>query len=62
MVISKWVMILICAVAAIVSSVATVVIQGDSDCAVASDQQRKQHDADGAFEARPNSRGGVKGY
>ncbi len=45
-----------------VGSVATVVIQNDTDCAVASEQQRKQHDADAAFEARPNSRGGVKGY
>lgn len=62
MVISKWVMTLICAGAAMVGSVTTVVIQSNSDCAVASEQQRKQHDADAAFEARPNSRGGVKGY
>jgi len=62
MVISKWLMTLICAGAAMVGSVITVVIQNDSDCAVASEQQRKQPDADSAFEARPNSRGGVKGY
>lgn len=62
MVISKWVMTLICAGAAMMSSIVTVVIQSDSDCAVASGQQRKLHDADADFEARPNSRGGVKGY
>lgn len=62
MVISKWLMTLICAGAAILGSVVTVVIQSDTDCAVASEQQRKQHDTDAAFEARPNSRGGVKGY
>lgn len=62
MVISKWVMTLICAGAAMVGSVITVVIQNDSDCAVASEPQGKQPDADAAFEARPNSRGGVKGY
>ncbi|AOE64072.1 hypothetical protein AXG94_20695 [Pseudomonas corrugata] len=62
MVISKWLMTLICAGAAILGSVVTVVIQSDSDCAVASEQQRKLHDADADFEARPNSRGGVKGY
>lgn len=62
MVISKWLMTLICAGAAILGSVVTVVIQSDTDCAAASEQQKKQHDADAAFEARPNSRGGVKGY
>lgn len=62
MVISKWFMTLICAGAAIVGSVITVVIQSDTDCAVTFEQQRKQHDADAAFEARPNSRGGVKRY
>lgn len=62
MVISKWFMTLICAGAAMVGSAATVVIQSDTDCAVASEQQRKLHDADAAFEARPNSRGGVKEY
>lgn len=62
MVISKWFMILICTGAAMVGSVTTVVIHGDTDCAVTFEQQRKQHDADAAFEARPNSHGGVKGY
>ena len=62
MVISKWVMTLICAGAAMMGSIVTVVIQSDSDCAVASEQHSQQHDADAAFETRPNSRGGVKGY
>lgn len=62
MVISKWVMTLICVGAAMMGSVVTVVIQRDSDCAVATEQHRQQHDANAAFEARPNSRGGVKGY
>ncbi|GFM56124.1 hypothetical protein PSCICF_23020 [Pseudomonas cichorii] len=62
MVISKWFMTLICVGAAMVGSVTTVVIQNDTDCAVTFEHQRKQHDADAAFEARPNSHGGVKGY
>lgn len=40
----------------------TVAIQSDCECTSVIEHQRQQHDADASFEARPNTRGGVKGY
>ncbi|EMU97290.1 hypothetical protein ECMP0210172_2839 [Escherichia coli MP021017.2] len=61
MTISKWLIALICTASALAGSVVTVAVQGNSECTAVSEQQRHQRDADAAFEARPNTRGGVKG-
>ncbi|MCO2436802.1 hypothetical protein FA346_17015 [Pseudomonas aeruginosa] len=62
MTISKWLIALMCAGSALAGSVVTVVVQSNSECAAVAEQQRQQRDADASFEARPNTRGGVKGY
>lgn len=62
MTISKWLIALMCAGSAVVGSATTLVIQGDSECLAISEQRQQQHGADAAFEARPNTRGGIKGY
>ncbi|MFU4468316.1 hypothetical protein ACM72L_14795 [Pseudomonas aeruginosa] len=61
MTISKWLIALMCVGSALAGSVVTVVVQSNSECTVVAEQQR-QRDADASFEARPNTRGGVKGY
>lgn len=62
MTISKWLIALMCVGSALAGSVVTVVVQSNGECTVVAEQQRQQRDADASFEARPNTRGGVKGY
>ncbi len=62
MAISKWLIVLICSGSALIGSMITVAIQSDCECTSVIEHQRQQHDADASFEARPNTRGGVKGY
>ena len=62
MAISKWLIALICCGSGLISSMITVAIQSDCECTSVIEHQRQQHDADASFEARPNTRGGVKGY
>lgn len=62
MTISRWLIVLMCAGAALAGSIVTVVLQSNSECNAVAEQQQQQHDADASFEARPNTRGGVKGY
>ncbi|KSC68583.1 hypothetical protein AO895_14410 [Pseudomonas aeruginosa] len=62
MTISKWLIALMCVGSALAGSVVTVMVQSNSGCTVVAEQQRQQRDADASFEARPNTRGGVKGY
>lgn len=60
MTISKWLIALICSGSALIGSMATVAVQRNSECTSVAEQQ--QRDPDGSFEARPNTRGGVKEY
>ena len=60
MAISKWLIALICSGSALIGSMVTVAVQRNSECTSVAEQQ--QRDADASFEARPNTRGGVKGY
>lgn len=63
MTISKWLIaLLMCAGSALAGSMVTVVAQSNSECTAVAEQQRQQRDADASFEARPNTRGAVKGY
>ncbi len=62
MTISRWLVVLMCAGSALAGSIVTVAVQSNSECNAVAEQQREQHDADASFEARPNTRGGVKGY
>lgn len=62
MTISRWLIALMCAGAAMAGSIVTVVAQLNSECDAVAEQQRQQHGADASFEARPNTRGGVRGY
>ncbi|MBA1269401.1 hypothetical protein G7029_18185 [Pseudomonas carnis] len=62
MTISKWIIALMCAGSALAGYMVTVVVQSNSECTAMAEQQRHQRDADASFEARPNTRGGVKGY
>ncbi|AKF52699.1 hypothetical protein V2K79_01695 [Pseudomonas alliivorans] len=62
MTISKWLTALMCAGSALAGSMVTVVVQSNSECTAEAEQQRQQRGADASFEARPNTRGGVKGY
>jgi len=62
MTISRWLIALMCAGSALVGSMVTVVVRSNSECTAVVEQQRQQRDADALFEARPNTRGGVKGY
>ena len=62
MTISRLLIALMCAGSALTGSMLTVVVQGNSECSAVAEQQRQQRDADASFEARPNTRGGVKGY
>lgn len=59
---SKWLIALICSGSALIGSMVTVVVQRNSECTSVAEQQQQQRDADASFEARPNTRGGVKGY
>lgn len=61
MTISKWLIVLMCAGSALTGYMVTVV-QSNIECTAMAEQQRQQRDADASFEARPNTRGGVKGY
>ncbi len=60
MTISKWLIALICSGSALIGSMVTVAVQRNSECTSVPEQQ--QRDADASLEARPNTRGGVKGY
>lgn len=60
MTISKWLIALICSGSVLVGSMVTVAVQRNSECTSVAEQQ--QRDADAPFEARPNTRSGVKGY
>lgn len=62
MTISKWLIALMCAGSALIGYMVTVVVQSNIECTAMAEQQRHQRDADASFEARPNTRGGVKGY
>lgn len=62
MTISKWLIALICFGCALIGSIVTVVAQSNAECASVAEQQRDQRDVDTSFEARPNSRGGIKEY
>ncbi|MGC5686119.1 hypothetical protein [Pseudomonas haemolytica] len=62
MTISKWLIVLMCAGSALTGYMVTVVVQSNIECTAMAEQQRQQRDADASFEARPNTRGGVKGY
>ena len=62
MTISRWLIALMCAGAAMAGSIVTVVAQSNSECDAVAEQLRQQHDTDASFEARPNTRGGVRGY
>ena len=62
MTISKWLIALMCAGSALAGSMVTVVVQSNSECTAVAEQQRQQRASDASFEARPNTRGGVKGY
>jgi len=60
--ISRWLIVLTCTGSAMAGSIFTVVFHSESECTATAEQQRQQHGADASFEARPNTRGGVKGY
>ena len=62
MTISKWLIALICTAASEAAPVATLAIHRYSESPADSDLHRHPLDAEAAFEARPNTRGGVKGY
>lgn len=62
MTISRWLIALMCAGSVLAGSMVTVMVQSNSACNAVAEQQRQQRDADLSFEARPNTRGGVKGY
>lgn len=62
MTISKWLIALICFGSALIGSMVTVAVQSDCECTSVTEHQRQQHDAAASFEARPSTRGGVKGY
>ncbi|KTC08369.1 hypothetical protein SAMN05444507_101442 [Pseudomonas syringae] len=62
MTISRWLIALMCSGSALAGSIVTVGVQSNSECNAVAEQQRQQHAADASFEARPNTRGGVKGY
>ncbi|MFK3798226.1 hypothetical protein [Pseudomonas sp. NPDC088444] len=64
MTISKWLIALICSGSALIGSMVTLAVQRNSECTSMAEQQQQQQqrDADASFEARPNTRGGVKGY
>lgn len=62
MTISKWLIALICSGSALIGSMVTAAVQSNSECTSVTEQQWQQRDADASFEARPNTRGGVKGY
>ncbi|WGL57359.1 hypothetical protein [Kluyvera intermedia] len=62
MTISKWLIALMCVGSALAASMVTVAVQNDRECTSVAEQLRQQRDADASFEARPNTRGGVKGY
>lgn len=62
MTIPKWLIALICSGSALIGSMVTVAVQSNSVCTPVTEHQRQQRDADASFEARPNTRGGVKGY
>ncbi|EPB0889842.1 TPA: hypothetical protein ACT24T_002556 [Yersinia enterocolitica] len=51
-----------CAGSALTGYMVAVVVQSNIECTAMAEQQRQQRDADASFEARPNTRGGVKGY
>ena len=62
MTISKWLIALMCAWSALTGYMVTMVVQSNIECTAMAEQQRQQRDADASFEARPNTRGGVKEY
>ena len=62
MTISKWLIALMCAGSALTGYMVNVVVQSNIECTAMAAQQQQQRDADASFEARPNTRGGVKGY
>lgn len=62
MTISKWLIALICSSCALIGSMVTVVVQSNAECASVAEQHWDQRDVDTSFEARPNTRGGVKEY
>lgn len=62
MTISKLLIALMCAGSALTGYMVTVVVQSNIECTAMAEQQRQQRDADASFDARPNTRGGVKGY
>lgn len=62
MTISKWIIILVCIGSAVVGTVVKTVIHNNSASEALPSKQIQQEKADAAFEARPNTRGGVKEY
>lgn len=62
MTISKWLIALICSGSALTGFMVTMAVQSNSECSSVAEHQQQQRDADTSFEARPNTRGGVKGY
>lgn len=62
MTISKWIIVLMCTGSAVVGSVVTTVVHNNSASELLSSKQIQQGKTDAAFEARPSTRGGVKGY
>lgn len=62
MTISKWLIALMCAGSALTGHMVTLVVQSNIECTAMAEPQRQQRDTDASFEARPNTRGGVKGY
>lgn len=62
MTISKWLIALICSGSVLTAFMVTLAVQSNSECTSVTEHQRRQSDADTSFEARPNTRGGVKGY
>ncbi|WP_313739146.1 hypothetical protein [Pseudomonas sp.] len=62
MTISKWIIALMCAGSALAGYMVTVMVKSNGECTAAAEQQMQKRDADASFEARPNTRGGVKGY
>ncbi|MFP7007415.1 hypothetical protein [Klebsiella variicola] len=62
MTISKWIIALMCAGSALAGYMVTVMVKSNDECTAVAEQQMQKRDADASFEARPNTRGGVKGY
>ncbi|KLW87970.1 hypothetical protein SP99_03306 [Enterobacter sp. BIDMC92] len=51
-----------CAGSALAGYMVTVMFKSNGECTAVAEQQMQKRDADASFEARPNTRGGVKGY